>query len=735
MRARLSILAAPLVALAACGDGSDVRPGAAPPTIPLTYMGSESCRECHEKEHDLWLGSHHDLAMQPADSSTVLGDFDDATFEHYGVTSTFSRRDGAYFVRTEGPDGELVEYEVAYTFGAVPLQQYLVKFPDGRMQTLPLCWDTRPEEDGGQRWFHIYPDEHIPPGDLLHWTGAAQNWNHMCADCHSTDLHKNYIAEEDRFETTWSEIDVSCEACHGPGSRHDVWARRPAPSGDPQLDGLKDEQEAVWVIDPEVGTAKRVRLEVEGWTPVARTSHAELHTCARCHSRRTSIREDWQPGEPLMNTHRPALLAEELYHADGQISEEVYVWGSFLQSKMYQNGVTCTDCHDPHHGDIVLPGNALCGQCHLDTKFDTPEHHFHKEGSTGSLCVECHMPHRTYMVVDDRHDHSLRIPRPDLSVKLGTPNACSDCHADRSVEWAAEAARKWWGDQEPHWAETIHAARNWEVGAGERLVRLAADTSVPAIVRATAVSLLPRDAGAEASGAIQVALNDEDPLPRFAALALLSAVEPMPRMQIGYRHLSDPRLAVRIEATSALASVPPGLVGPEQRTKLDEALAEYRAVQLLNADRPEAHLNLGALSAARGDYDAAIREYRVALEKLPSFEPAWVNLADVYRAQGHEVEAERKLRAAIETVPEPADAHLALGLSLVRRQRHAEALDQFRLAAEIRPEEPYYRYILAIALNSSGETEAAKEVLVAAWSRFPGHPEIAALLRQLQNGG
>jgi predicted CXXCH cytochrome family protein len=725
MHARRPIAILLLAALSACGTERGAPP--AEPAATAEYVGRETCRECHQAQHDGWVGSDHDLAMQPADSTTVLGDFAAAPFEHFGVTSSFRREGDAFFVRTEGPGGELAEWEVAYTFGVEPLQQYLVKLPRGRMQALPLCWDARPASDGGQRWFHIYPDEPIPPKDVLHWTGPAQNWNHMCAECHSTNVRKNYLAAADSFATTWSEIDVSCEACHGPGSSHVAWARGPSPSGDPRLAArLGDDDGGAWIMDPATGTAKR---------SVPRASQAQVETCARCHSRRATIREEWTPGASILDTHRPALLVEGLYFADGQIQDEVYEWGSFLQSKMYREGVTCTDCHDPHRGDVVAEGNALCTQCHLPAKFDVPSHHFHEEGSTGARCVECHMPERTYMVVDPRRDHGFRVPRPDLSVKLGTPNACNGCHADRSPAWAASAVAKWWGNDraaESHWAETIHAARAWQKGAGERLIALAGDASVPAIVRATAVTLLPRDAGVAASDAIQFALNDQDPLVRLAAIGLLDAVDPMPRMQIGWRHLDSPHLALRMEATGALGSVPPGLLAPEQRAKLDAALEEYRAAQLCNADRADAHLNLGALHASRGEYDAAVQEYRTALEKLPAFEPAWVNLADAWRAQGHEAKAEQTLRAALETVPEPAETHLALGLSLVRLKRHGEALDHFRAAMELRPDEPHYRYVLAVALHSTGDAKGAETVLREALERFPGHPDLAVLLGELQ---
>ena len=164
-----------------------------------TFVGQQTCTACHQQQVELWQGSHHDLAMQVADDSTVLGDFDDTTFTHFGVTSTFSRRGDRFVARTEGPDGELHDYEIAYSFGVEPLQQYLVEFPGGRYQPLSIAWDTRPSEQGGQRWFHLYPDEPIAPDDPLHWTGLNQNWNFMCAECHSTDLQKNYRVEDDTY--------------------------------------------------------------------------------------------------------------------------------------------------------------------------------------------------------------------------------------------------------------------------------------------------------------------------------------------------------------------------------------------------------------------------------------------------------------------------------------------------------------------------------------------------------
>ena len=370
----------------------------------------------------------------------MLGDFDDAKFRHSGIESRFFRRDGKFMVRTDGPDGKLADFEISYTFGVWPLQQYLIEFPGGRYQTLGIAWDAREKSEGGQRWFHIYPNEKMDYRDQLHWTGMYQNWNLQCAACHSTNLRKGYDAASNTYKTTFSEINVACEACHGPASRHVEWAKQAKPpysaKDDKGLITLKTRWNEAWKFAAtDVASAQRDRP----------ADAAAMNTCAACHARRSTITENGTPGAPLEDTHRLALLTAPNYYADGQQREEVYVWSSFLQTTMYQRGVTCMDCHEPHALKLRAEGNALCVRCHNAAAFDTEKHHFHKAGTKGAQCVECHMPAQNYMVVDARRDHGIRSPRPDLSVALGSPNACTQCHADRKPGWAIAAMDQWYG--------------------------------------------------------------------------------------------------------------------------------------------------------------------------------------------------------------------------------------------------------------------------------------------------
>ncbi|HKQ32983.1 MAG TPA: cytochrome c3 family protein, partial [Thermodesulfobacteriota bacterium] len=471
----------------------------------------------------MWLGSHHDLAMQEADDGTVLGDFGNTEFDYYGLKSEFYKNDGKFMVRTDGPDGQFHDYEIMYTFGVFPLQQYLIEFPDGRLQALGIAWDSRPREDGGQKWFHLYPNEKITPGDTIHWTGLDQNWNFMCAECHSTNLKRNYDLETNTFKTTWSEINVSCEACHGPGSEHVKWAERKNPDEIPNMGLLVNFDErkgATWEIDKASGNAVRNKpLE----------SHAEIEICSRCHSRRSAMSYDYVYGKSLLDTHIPALLEEGVYYPDGQIQAEDYEWGSFIQSKMYHKGVTCTDCHNAHSLKLKAEGNTLCSGCHEAEKHDTPSHHHHKPNSAGSKCVSCHMPETNYMVIDARRDHSIRIPRPDLTVKIGAPNACSKCHADRTPEWADSEINGWGGgtyNGYQNYGETLSAARTGTAQAEGLLVKLADDPDAPTIARATALSELGGYLSNYSIGAVETGLENDDTLIRGAALDALQSAPP-----------------------------------------------------------------------------------------------------------------------------------------------------------------------------------------------------------------
>ncbi len=663
-----------------------------------TFVDEQVCANCHEKEAAEWRGSQHDLAMQIASDATVLGDFDDAVFVHFGDTSRFYRDGDQFVVFTEDSDGKYHEFRIEYTFGVFPLQQYLVAFPGGRLQALSIAWDV-PQ----QRWFQLYPDEKFAPDDALHWTGAYQNWNSMCAECHSTNLRINYDFSSDSFRTSWDQIDVGCQACHGAGGAHVEWANRAKAAGT-EIDRSQS------------------RL-----ANLATDANAQILRCAPCHSRRHPVSPD-DTSANYFDNFMPELLREPLYHADGQILDEVYVFGSFTQSKMYQNGVKCSDCHNPHSARLLATGNALCVSCHnpggnprfpeMPAKnYDSPEHHFHKTGGEGALCVNCHMPQRNFMVIDSRRDNSFRVPRPDLTVKIGTPNACNDCHSDKSAQWAMTAAENWYGKSAkttPHFGEIFAAARSGDAAIAPQLLAMVADSAKPAIVRATALELLQHFGGEQLLLAIKTGATAPDPLIRATAATALAGLPPERRISVGVEMLSDKSAAVRMEAARHLAGLAEHNFTESQLQQRQSALADYIRLQLASAAQPTANFNLALLFENIAKPDSAIFFYERTLRIDPYFSPAYQNLANLLNRNRQNDRAEAWLHRGIQKIPGNGELHYSLGLLLAEEKRLDEAAAELRRATELLPESSRIFYNYALALQHLGMLDLAEVALLKA---------------------
>ncbi len=671
---------------------------------PLEYVGSAACSRCHPAEAALWRGSDHDRAMQRPAADTVAGDFAGAVFAEGGARTRFLRRGETYLVETAGPDGAVRDYPVAWTFGHRPLQQLLLPLPGGRLQALDVAWDVQ-----AHRWYALHAGEDIPPGDPLHWTGRLLNWNAMCAECHSTGLVRGYDPEADRFATSFQEEDVACEACHGPGSRHLAWAgawRRTAP-----------------------GPGLTVRFN-------AGDPEAEVQACAPCHSRRRPLGDGHVPGTPFLDDYQPELLRADLYHPDGQILDEVYVWGSFVQSRMYARGVRCSDCHEPHTARLRNTGNALCTRCHAQDLYDASRHHHHDPQRGGTACVDCHMPGRFYMGVDFRRDHGFRVPRPDLAAELGTPDACTACHLDQDPAWAAAAVTRWYGPvrrRGPDFARALAAARGGADNAARQLAVLAGDRKLPPIVRATALAELavlpyaPGDPEREAAGAaVARACRDAEALVRAAAASVLELLPPPERARAGAPLLADPRRAVRVEAARALAGLR-DLLPVTARRRLDTGVEEFLAASLAMAEQPGPWIAVGAVQEARGRLREAEAAWRQALRRDPDFVPALMNLAVLHDRQDRLEEAEAELRRVLRVAPQMGEAWYGLGLLLGRRpERLEEAAAALQRAARLLPRRARVHYNLGVALLRLGRREEAAAALERAAAQAPGDPDVAA---------
>lgn len=711
-----------LILLFTCSPLLNAKQGEAAQAHVLHYAGTQVCISCHQEQGSLWQDSHHAKAMQAADEKSVLGDFDNTEFVKDGVASRFYRRDGKYFVHTDGHAGLPADYEIRYTFGVSPLQQYLIELPGGRLQALGIAWDARPKKQGGQRWYSLYPEQRLKAGDTLHWSGREQNWNFMCASCHSTGVRKNFDLATNTFKTIWAETNVACESCHGPGSSHVTWAQNHP--GVTALNG-EDDKGLIAVF----GTKKAVTWSFDtigqriasphGSTNIARTESGD---CFACHSRRQELTPQSDPSLPFLDNYLPALLEQGLYHADGQIDGEVFEFGSFVQSKMYRAGVTCINCHEAHSLKLRASGNNLCLQCHRAAVYDAVEHYHHPLGSDGAQCVNCHMPHKTYMGVDERHDHGFRIPRPDLSIAMRTPNACTQCHTDKSPQWAADAIETWTGihrDSTTHPATAIDAAWLNSPAADKLLAALTRETTESAIVRATALSLQTEPLRKQGMDSIELAVKNNDPLVRIGAARGLMKMTPQDAARIGGPLLTDPVRAVRIETARALVGTPNSLLSVRQRHELQSAVDELVLAEQVAAERPESHVNLAQIYLHLDRAKDAERELHTALKLDGRFVPAMVNLADLYRILGRDDEGEAWLRKAIVVSPQAAEPVYALGLLKIRRGKHAQALPLLRKAAQLAPQDAGYSYLYALALQQTGAAEQGLAVINKALRHVP----------------
>ncbi len=703
--------------LAACAPQSNQPNTTAQAQSSAYFVGSARCANCHVSESTAWQGSQHQLAMQHVSRTTMQAPFAGESIKHHGKITTFSQHAGQFIIHTEGPNGKPADYTVKYVFGLSPLQQYLIELPGGRLQAFTLAWDSRPMQAGGQRWFDLYPNEAYKPGDPLHWTGYQQNWNYMCADCHSTNLRKNYDERSDTFNTTWSEISVGCEACHGPGSQHLSWVQQGQSQTTPNkglLHLLDERRDITWTRNSTTGQPQRSTI---------RTTSKELDTCARCHSRRLQLTDKVNAATPLAEGFQVALLDPGLYYPDGQMRDEVYNHGSFLQSRMHASGVTCSDCHDPHTQQLRAPGDAVCAQCHDAGRYATEKHHFHPQQSDGARCTSCHMPTHTYMGVDQRHDHSLRIPQPAASAKIGAPDVCTSCHTKRDSNWAQGIINQHYPRPKVSYqtqGPAFSALERGETGASAQVTAIAQDASLPAIIRASALRRLSLAGVTFDPTLLATAAKDPDPLVRSSA-----AEAAIGNAAVLQTLLTDSMLSVRLLASQAM------------RQDLDawvKTNSEYIAVQRYNADRPEARTNLGSALLAQQDIQGAQTALQSAIKFDPGFSLAYLNLADSYRAIGDEAKAEATLREALRRGRNDiGPIQFALGLSLVRQGKYEQALAALAEANRREPDNMQFTYTYAIALHDRGQKQAALSLLEKAVKRRPNEVQLSELLQIYRN--
>jgi len=650
-----------------------------------SFVGSVSCQSCHAKEYNDWKISDHFKSMQTTNDSSVLGNFNNTNFIANGVTNTLFKKDGKFYINTEGEDGKNYDYAIKYTFGFFPLQQYLTEMPGGKLQASRISWDSK-----NKKWFHQYPNQKIPSHDWLHWTGNAQNWNTMCASCHSTDLKKNYDIEKDEYNTTFHEINVSCESCHGAGKNH---------------------------INYINGDYKNGNKVAGSFIKMAKGTEqiAQINNCAPCHARASAITANAYDASvhsnELLDHFIPELPTTEHYYADGQANDEDYIYTSFAESKMFSRGVKCNNCHNPHSGKIILTGNNLCLQCHTK-EHSEPSHTFHATGTVGAECKSCHMPGKTYMGNDFRYDHTFRVPRPDLSVQYGTPNACNNCHNNKSAKWAADAIVKWYGPKRKyHFAEDLIPGSMQNANAEPHLLKLLSDTSTPNIIQAAAINYLSNHVNENSANTLLSNLNNNNAQVRFSSLqSLINFPENIWVNNAGVL-LSDKVRAVRIAAAELYNELPEEKIPASFYTAFKNAQNEFELYLFNQADFSTGNVMIADHYLKKKDYTTAEKFYLRALKKDTAMNYVRLNLSTVYNATGKNNQALNILTEAKKIDPANERIYFNLALLYVELNKNKEAEQCFSKAIELKSPNPKVYYNYGILLQQTGDNKKAESIL------------------------
>lgn len=671
----------------------------------------DNCVNCHTKQVNEWRESDHSKAMSHASEQTVLGNFNNVTTTNFTQTARFYKNNN-HFMASLTEAGKTTNYTISYVFGHFPLQQYLIETEKGRLQVFPFAWDSRSQSNGGQRWYPNYQAEDIGEDDRLHWKQPMQNWNGMCADCHSTGLKRNFDTETLAFNSHFDEINVSCVSCHGDMATHTESAKN-KPTVDASHKGYSHtklsskEQKAMgqWLLEKGGNIASWKELDNGEYKPANR-DNSFMDTCFGCHSLRSPLSDGIAPKEAYLDQFTPSLLLSPLYFADGQIREEVYVYGSFLQSRMYEAGVNCIDCHNPHTMKVKVKGNGLCLQCHSANAYEGEKHTKHVSDSEASQCVNCHMPTRTYMGVDARRDHSFSIPTPHISEISGAPNACLNCHENDNT-WVSKQLSNWYGrastlsNNEEKYVAFMHG----EVMSKNEILSLAHAKTLPVIKRATVLTSLPTRVKVLSDRDLRTFIRNKEPLLRLAAAQAGRALPTDERLKSYLSLLSDKYKAVRVAAVNNLIGF--GIDSAAFKT----ALNELNTSNEINQWRGEGNLNQSLVEYQLGDINEAEALLKQGIEVDPYFEANYINLAELYRSQNKADLEKQTLVDAVTAVPNSDLVYYSLGMLNIRLQDKPNAVKLFKKATKLGRSNAQNWYIYALALDSTGETKKSIVVL------------------------
>jgi len=745
--------------------------GGTPAFASIDERGTAECQACHASQAHDWQQSHHAKAMQIPDRQTVLAPFAGEVATYDGLSARFSKavesapveeqdqtgsvKNTLVHLKKEDPSAFVIAledagrpeaggvYQVRYTFGFSPLQQYLIEKAPGQNQVAPFAFDTRPESLGGQQWYHL--DEKL--GETRHprldWDQPLQSWNGMCADCHSTGVRRGFDPESNRFSTSFTGVAVECTSCHlphaiasGPSEEFSDESARlmggPAAAGE----GISDPTGGHWVLGP--------TDRIASWVGVPR-SEQPMEQCYACHALRAPLRDGIELGEPFLDQFKPELLRAPFYSATGQIEEEVFVYGSFEQSRMRAAGVQCIDCHDPHTANLRAEGDALCASCHQSDVYEAQRHHAHPL-SASVECVDCHMPGRMYMGVDFRRDHQFARPDPTLAKELGGRDVCQDCHEDRFVAWQEikrNAQATMLPGVERAWIDgALGAATNTEVTnhhearqqywrlhgteatprTDQRYLSVIADENRTPLERASLIATR-----SQATIARWIALPSwQDLMQAPPAMVMATALEKMSEVgRLPDEWIAEGCLHTLRVVRVAAAGLPEAAALPACSNAINELATASGQI----AWRAEGRLADAARAMGEGRRSEAKDLLDRAIQQDPYAVGPYINQADIFRLEGDERASMAILDQGLSALPGNGMLLYSRALSAVRAGDTDGALTFIRRARQADADQLEYLMIEVLLLERLGEPQEAIAVLDARWPS--GHvPPVFRLIKE-----
>jgi predicted CXXCH cytochrome family protein len=692
---------------------------AVPVQANTEYLGSQACATCHDVEHMQWQNSLHIKMTKPVAEATILGDFrDGTTFSDHDRSYTFRMASGKPVISVSFGGRPPETFTVDYTLGAKRYQGYLTTLPEGRIYVLPVFWHV-----ASKRWMDWKEITPIPDGAHE----IRQIWNQNCFNCHGTNIVQGYDLNEKKYQSTWTEMGIGCEACHGPGRQHvalmQEWEKNPASK--PKYDNSSKNRllsDTLKIFSTRSSEPRRI-----------------YDTCAYCHGNKNNVFVGFKGGDNYADYALPFLISEPLpendfqgeFWPDGRPNRFNRPQALTLSGCFQAGAVTCTSCHVAHgsRNEFSLKvninqgrnGDGLCTQCHQQPTYAgaaLAKHTFHAPESAGSRCISCHMSDVNWRLLIRRRDHTFQPPVPENTAQFGIPNACTTCHDNRPPEWAAAQMDEWWGDKDRRAAQTSLADTMYRAGSGDTttlpaLARLAVDRSQGLLIRASAAEYISRliaeartgvaarstamsqtsfgggsTAGAYGGsrGTATAGAETDSRLPVQVTPAIINSM-------IGAA--DDPEPIVRAAALKAL-----GTIGDRERA-LGPVLARLvDKTRVVRTRAAEVLVTFGIIELP-GPAGEALKkaqdEYVLSLDMFPDVASNHAAKGWLEAERGNPIVARDALNKATMVEPNYAFPWVVKGVLSAREGKFAEAAEMWKKARSIEPSYPNIDQLIAEA--------------------------------------